>query len=58
MYISLIGLSLDKDEVLGKNRLVLAIINAREGIILMFSKVVITLPSLPFLKGAIFFLCD
>ena len=42
MYISLIGLSLDKDGVLGKNRLVLAVINAREGIILMFSKVVNT----------------
>ena len=42
MYISLIGLSLDKDGVLGKNRHLLAVINAREGIILMFSKVVNT----------------
>ena len=42
IYISLIGLSLDKDGVLGKNRLVLAVINAREGIIFILSKVVNT----------------
>ena len=42
IYISLIGLSLDEDGVLGKNWLVLAVINAREGIIFILSKVVNT----------------